>query len=61
MAKFALLLKNDVLALGYLALALAGRLAAIFWVVAPLGVALLLVAAGGLALLAADRVAGRRA
>ena len=54
MSQFSLLLKNDVLAMVYFALALAGRLPAIFWPLAPLGGALLVAAACCLIGLASD-------
>jgi phosphatidylglycerophosphate synthase len=60
MSKFSLLLKNDVLAMVYLALALAGRLPAIFWPLAPIGGALLVAAACCLIALASDLLSSAR-
>jgi CDP-L-myo-inositol myo-inositolphosphotransferase len=58
LSKFSLLLKNDVLAMVYLALALAGRLPDIFWPLAPIGGALLVLAACALLALGADSLRG---
>ena len=60
LSKFSLLLKNDLLAMVYLALALAGRLPAIFWPLAPIGGALLVAAACCLVALGSDLVGGAR-
>jgi hypothetical protein len=60
LSQFSLLLKNDVLAMVYLALALAGRLPAIFWPLAPIGGALLVLAGCCLVALGADLLSGAR-